>query len=174
MGNEYKLDPATELLMANATIEVLTKALQDGELSDGYHTHNELYEHRMCLTAHAVLGWIAAGYQVVKSWQHSDGELCFGGGWFIVVAKLPTGWISYHYQEQHWDLFDVDDVEKAPEWDGHQPEDVIQRLKDAIKTYSDHTVELESDRELLYALQAAGVDNWEGYEIALEEMENDD
>lgn len=42
-------------------------------------------------------------------------------------------------------------------------------------TVEDYT-ELLKDQELLFALKAAGVDNWEGYEIALEEMErnNDD
>lgn len=175
MSDEYKLDPATELIMANAAIEVLTKALQDGELSDGYHTHNELYEHRMMLSLHAVHAWLAAGYPVVKSWRHSDGELCFGGGWFIVVAKLPLqGQVSYHYQEEHWGLFDIPEAETPPEYDGHTPADVTHRLKASSYIFADNMAELRQDSAKLNALYAGGVDNWEGYELSLEEMENAD
>lgn len=34
----------------------------------------------------------------MKSWRHHDGEKCFGGGWFIVTTRLPTGQVSNHYQ----------------------------------------------------------------------------
>ena len=69
-------------------------------------------------------------YNVHKSWRHSDGELCFGGGWFIVSAMLPTGLISNHYQAEDWDLFKVPEVEKALyEFDGHTSQDVLHRLK---------------------------------------------
>lgn len=59
----------------------LRTLLESGEASDGVHTHNELYDYRMLYNAHAANGWHAAGIPVVKSWRHSDGELCFGGGW---------------------------------------------------------------------------------------------
>jgi len=35
------------------------------------------------------------------------GEYCFGGGWFLVVAVLPTGQISNHYELKHWDLLNI-------------------------------------------------------------------
>lgn len=99
-----------------------------GELSDGYHTFNELYEYRMLYNAHAAHGWLAAGIPVVKSWRHHDGEKCFGGGWFIVVAELPTGQVSNHYAAEHWHLFDVPEG-VPPAYDGHSPSDVAQRLR---------------------------------------------
>ncbi len=34
--------------------------------------------------------------------------------------------------------------------------------------------ELKQDQRLLYALQGAGVDNWEGYDFAMEDMRWDD
>ncbi|WP_298774313.1 hypothetical protein, partial [uncultured Empedobacter sp.] len=59
------------------------------------------------------------------------GEECFGGGWFIVSAMLPTGLISNHYKAEDWDLFKVPEVEKALfEFDGHTGKDVLERLKD--------------------------------------------
>ena len=69
-------------------------------------------------------------FDVHKSWKHHDGELCFGGGWFIVSAMLPTGLISNHYKAEDWDLFKIPEVEKALyEFDGHTSEDVLNRLK---------------------------------------------
>lgn len=68
-------------------------------------------------------------YDVHKSWRHHDGELCFGGGWFIVVAYLPEGQISNHYEAKDWDLFKIPEREKATyPFDGHTGEDVIKRL----------------------------------------------
>jgi hypothetical protein len=148
--------------------------LGEGEMTDGYHTHNELYAHRRLLTLHAVHAWLAAGYQVVKSWKHSDGKLCFGGGWFIIVANLPIqGQVSYHYQAEHWDLFDIPTADTPPEYDGHEPMDVLNRLNASSSRFADDMTGLRRDSDILNALYAGGVDNWQGYEIALEEMEND-
>jgi hypothetical protein len=101
-----------------------------GQTSDGYHTFDELYAFRKAFNAALFNEWAANGkYDVHKSWRHHDGELCFGGGWFIVVAMLPTGQISNHYEEKDWDLFREPEVEKAKyEFDGHTGEDVIDRL----------------------------------------------
>lgn len=101
----------------------------NGQTSDGYHTFDELYEYRMLYNAHAARGWLAAGIPVVKSRFHSDGEPCFGGGWFIVTATLPTGQVSNHYREEHWDLFAVPAVDLPPEYDGHTPADAAKRLR---------------------------------------------
>lgn len=101
-----------------------------GEISDGYHTFNELYEFRKAYNAVLFNEWADRGrYGVHKSWKHHDGELCFGGGWFIVVAILPTGQISNHYEAKDWDLFRCEEAEKALfEFDGHTPQDVLTRL----------------------------------------------
>lgn len=101
------------------------------DVSDGYHTFKELYEFRKVYNATLFNEWAAQGkYNVHKSIRHYDGELCFGGGWFIVVAMLPTGQISNHYEMEHWDLFKVDKVDKALyEFDNHTAQDVLDRLK---------------------------------------------
>ncbi|WP_066586272.1 WDGH domain-containing protein [Cellulomonas timonensis] len=105
-----------------------------GATSDGYHTFDELYDYRMLYNAHAARGWLAAGIPVVKSWRHSDGEPCFGGGWFIVTATLPTGQVSNHYKAESWDLFSVPEVELPPEYDGHTPADASDRLRTHLAT----------------------------------------
>ena len=114
--------------------------IQDiGDLSDGYHTFNELYEFRKIYNTALFNEWARlwrigeddeVNFDVHKSWEHHDGELCFGGGWFIVSAMLPTGLISNHYKAEDWDLFKIPEVEKAlHEFDGHTSEDVLNRLK---------------------------------------------
>lgn len=119
-----------------------------GGYSDGYHTFDELYEFRKIYNAALFNQWAKQQtinpkwaiednqpvnlpkFDVHKSWRHHDGELCFGGGWFIVVAVLPTGQISNHYKAKDWELFKIPSVEKAKfEFDGHTSQDVIERLK---------------------------------------------
>ena len=72
---------------------------KENELSDGWHTFNDLYEFRKLYNAILFNEWYGRGlYDIHKSIKHNDGELCFGGGWFIVVAVLPDGQISNHYK----------------------------------------------------------------------------
>ena len=104
------------------------------EVSDGYHTFKELYDYRMIYNAlwFNELALSHPEYQVHKSWKHSDGEICFEGGWFIVIAELPTGQISNHYEEQYWDMFKIPEQEKANVWDGHTPQQAYERMKEYI------------------------------------------
>lgn len=101
---------------------------------DEHHTMAEVYDYRMLYNAHAARGWLAAGIPVVKARRHSDGEPCFGGGWFIVTATLPTGQVSNHYRDENWDLFDVPEVDLPPEYDGHTPAIAADRLRAALAT----------------------------------------
>jgi hypothetical protein len=105
----------TEALNAKQTIT--------GETSDGYHTFNELYEHRHSLFANLVNqdinGW--------KSKKHSNGTMF--DGWFIAGIKTSCGDITYHLPLKHWDLFQCKQLDVAPEWDGHISDDVIRRLQ---------------------------------------------
>ena len=102
----------------------------DGDTSDGYHTFNELYDFRKAYNAALFNEWAASDkYSVHKSKRHYDGEECFGGGWFIVVAQLPNGQISNHYEMKDWDKFHLPETEKALfEYDNHTSSDVLKRL----------------------------------------------
>jgi hypothetical protein len=95
----------------------------DGNTSDGYHTFNELYYHRCVLFSvicnrNAEIAW--------KSKKHHDGSMY--DGMFIVGIETPAGQCTYHYDLEHWDLFHVKELEQAPVWDGHTPDDVLKRL----------------------------------------------
>lgn len=117
-----------------------------GEVSDGYHTFNELYEYRMLYNAALFNEFAKQGlYDVHKSRKHSDGEYPFGdSNWFIVMAELPTGQISNHYEMKDWDKFQIPEKPLANKWDEHSPRDVADRLtsftnpkKEYPKTYEE-------------------------------------
>lgn len=95
-----------------------------GNTSDGYHTFNELYHHRAVLFSvivrdHRELAW--------KSMRHRDGTMY--DGMFIVGIETPEGQATYHYDiDPYWDMFDCKELERAPEWDGHTPDEAIERI----------------------------------------------
>lgn len=103
-----------------------------GETSDGYHTFSELYEFRKLYNA-GFFNQLPKECGVHKSKKHSDGELCFGGGWFIVTAYLTGKQISNHYELKDWGLFHCEERELADVWDGHTAQDVAKRLYDYLK-----------------------------------------
>ena len=126
-GEEQK-DVALQNLCGNLLhfVASLQQGQDMGEVSDGYHTFNELYYYRMLYNA-AFFNLLPKGW-VHKSKRHHTGEECFGGGWFIVMADLPTGQVSNHYELKDWDLFKVPEKEFADEWDGHTPQEAAERI----------------------------------------------
>lgn len=107
----------------------------DENTSDGYHTFKELYEFRLLLTAGLFNEWAEETYGwtnpiVCKSRLHSDGTIPFDDpNWFIVVAELSVGQISFHYEVKDWDLFKIPEVTIPPKYDGHSAADVAVRLR---------------------------------------------
>lgn len=81
-----------------------------------------MYEHRHLL----FLNLIEYGVTSWKSKLHDDGT--FLEGYFIAGIKLPTGMITYHLPIRLWDVTNVQELEKAPKWDGHTSDDVLERL----------------------------------------------
>lgn len=100
------------------------------EVSDGYHTFDELYEHRIALWIRvcAILPFVLKPW---RSKKHSDGELAFGGEWFVLgIGKEAGKQITYHLPIEQWDETDfAETLEVAPEYDGHSSADVLERLK---------------------------------------------
>lgn len=101
------------------------------QLTDGFHTMEELYEHRRALTAALAMTYVEQfpnGAWRSKAHHPDDGPM-FEGGYFIVGINLPTGTITYHYKLAHWDDFAlVPEVGHAPKWDGATPNDTVTRL----------------------------------------------
>ena len=107
-----------------------------GEISDGWHTFDDLYEFRKVYNALLFNEWAHQDmYKVHKSRKHNDGEYPFGNPkWFIVSALLPGGkLISNHYHIDDWDLFNIDEVPQALFcYDGYTSADVLNRLKSLL------------------------------------------
>lgn len=103
----------------------LPEGITPGQISDGYHTFDELYAHRVrlftCLMrAHENKAW--------WSRKHHDGSVM--DGWIIAGIKTPAGMVTYHLPESEisnlpaW----LELTEGMP-WDGHTANDVLERLK---------------------------------------------
>lgn len=109
---------------------------------DSFHTFDELYDHRITLfialckklqrpehygDARNIAG--NDGQLVWRSNLHHDGtNFC---GWFIMgIGKEKGKQISYHLPLSRWKETNfAETLERAPEWDGHTSDDVLNRLK---------------------------------------------
>ena len=105
------------------------------EISDGYHTFDELYEHRITLFIALCKKLSELGHEpyvdggIWRSQLHSDGT-CFEG-WFILGIRTDKGHqITYHLPMSKWEETNfAQERGKAPEYDGHTSADVLERLK---------------------------------------------
>lgn len=104
----------------------LTVECDTGKASDGYHTFDELYDHRCHLfvalmRSNPAIAWRAN--------NHEDGTMY--ENWFVAGMHLPTGDISYHLPVTMWEMLDgvgIATSNKAPKWDGHTAADTVKRL----------------------------------------------
>lgn len=104
--------------------------LDTNKISDGYHTFGELYDHRITLfIALCRIYSIEMGGPVWKSKKHHDGSSY--DGWFIMgIFKEKGKQISYHLPISRWDDINYcEELDAAPEWDGHTSNQVLERLK---------------------------------------------
>lgn|SRR3990167_6989522 len=102
------------------------------KMSDGYHTFDELYDHRATLfielcNAHKDLAW--------WSFRHSDGTEAFGDPWIIAgINFTPHNQITYHINTKKYKFWykikfsGIRELEVAPKFDGHTSKDVLFRL----------------------------------------------
>ena len=95
------------------------------QVSDGYHTFEELYEHRNLLFINLCITWYS---------EHSGGT-CWNrnGGYEDYFCLYYWGWkdkqISYHIPNKYLYLVEHAHIPyKIVEWDGHTSNDVIKRL----------------------------------------------
>lgn len=113
-----------------------------GGISDGYHTFDELYEHRHALFL-SLMSLLPG-----QSWYsslHDDGSSY--SGWFIAGINLPylkgSGTITYHLPDRLLEQAEqtgATHLEKAPPWDGHTAHDVVRRLHAFLALTRDESV----------------------------------
>ena len=102
------------------------------EYSDGYHTFEELYDHRMFLFS-IICSTEEYNKFAWKSKLHDDGTMY--DNYFIVGVTTPKGDFTYHCDMKHWDKFNVEVLEYAPKWDGHTSDDIV-RLESLLTSLS--------------------------------------
>ena len=125
----------------------------NGETSDGYHTFNELYHHRAVLFSvivrdHSKRAW--------KARKHHDGTMY--DGMFIVGIETPGGQATYHYDlDPYWGMFDCEEREFAPEWDGHTPDEAIARIAELKRGTCrlEETESFPSERGTVHVLECS-------------------
>lgn len=122
-------------------------------LGDNFHSIEELYDYRMAYNAafFKLLAQTNLPARVHKSKKHHDGEPCFNGRYFVVMAELPSGQISNHYKLKYWDLFDIPEQEVSDVWDGHNPEIALDRILDFCK---EETILTDFEQEVLITLHS--------------------
>ena len=120
----------THVVSTASTTTPLVEGVDRSQISDGYHTFAELYDHRHSLMLALMRALPSACW---FSQRHSDGDLPFGSAdWFIVGAELPTGAITYHLPIELLSLArqtGAVELSAGRPWDGHTAHDVIERLR---------------------------------------------
>ncbi len=142
---KYRIIKANEVIDIGDTNPMLTGVEitgdDDMQVSDGYHTMDELYDHRTCLWITLCRLWENSYGQA--QWKESEGRKFFTwrskfhadgssyDGWFILGILTKDGLqLSYHLPNSKWEeTAFAETLDKAPEWDGHTPQDVLERLK---------------------------------------------
>ena len=105
---------------------MLTIECDTGKASDGYHTFDDLYDHR----CHLFVALMRSNPSIAwRANNHEDGTMF--DGWFVAGMHLPSGDISYHLPVAMWETLDglqIATSNKAPKWDGHTAADTVNRL----------------------------------------------
>lgn len=94
---------------------------KSGAVSDGFHTFDELYDHRCLLYINLCLA------KPDKAVWMPDGP-----NWFLLYLEMNTGQISYHLPMKFLPLVDgkIKRQDNYP-WDKHKSADVLKRLTSA-------------------------------------------
>jgi hypothetical protein len=119
----------------NINAIIRATGINTNNISDGYHTFGELYEHRillfiaLCKIINKDPQYQNSDYAVWKSKRDSDGSE--RDGWFLLGIGYENGsQITYHLPLSKWDeCFFAAELRSAPDWDGHTSVEVLERLK---------------------------------------------
>ena len=100
-----------------------------GDVSDGYHTFSELYDHRCLLWVNFLLLNKANAFITLR--DDSGNKI---DGWFIAGINTKYGQITYHLPSIYWKLLsDIKETNTNFDYDGHTPKDTLNRLVSLAK-----------------------------------------
>lgn len=97
------------------------------DITDGYHSFSELYEHR-----HMLFSYLCADprRQSWKSLKHHDGTMY--DGYFIAGVDLNDVKINYHLPMKYFSKFPALEIPNAPLWDGKSSADYLGQMRDDL------------------------------------------
>jgi hypothetical protein len=131
------IDEPSNIILLNQEIQALKKSgyiSSAGQISDGYHTFDELYEHRIVLYIALLQELDNTGKaRPWKSLKHHDGYQW--DGWFILgLFDKPGEQITYHLPMAYWEVCETfaHTLPFAPYFDGHTSADVLIRIAKLI------------------------------------------
>lgn len=110
-----------------------TFKIVNGNMSDGYHTFDELYEHRCLL----YLTWL------VEEKKYGGQRAVFYKldhfpGWDLVATHIGGQQVSYHLPLKYRDIvmhYFTPRADLESVWDGHSSSDVVKRLESRMRDY---------------------------------------
>ena len=96
----------------------------------------DLYNSRMLLNALFFNNLMGCDCHKSLKWQAKKGDKTWSAesGWFIVMAELAEGQISFQYRIEYWSLFDIPIKEHCNLFDGHDAALVNTRLFEFAST----------------------------------------
>ena len=118
-----------EKLISKINRDILSlkeKGISTKNISDGYHTFEELYYQRTILLSiicntNPNISW--------KSKKHFDEENDpMFEGCFIIGINTPTGEATYHIKLKYWEMFNIPELERAPKYEQYDSDVVIERV----------------------------------------------
>ena len=140
-----------------AILELRNAGISVNEISDGYHTFGDYKDMRnhwfiATLNSNPTLSW--------KSKKHfnEENDPMFDGD-FIAGISTPCGMATQHLKMKYWDSLKVQELDRAPEYDGYTEEDVKERI-DSIEK-QDLIVTLDEYKENLISFYRWNIDSSE-------------
>ena len=98
-----------------------------GQVSDGCHTFDELYDHRCMLWLHVLAANKDKAFKTLRDLDNNE-----MAGWFIAGMNTVYGQLSYHLPLRLWNSANITEIPCNSGYDGHCSQDVLYRLRQLL------------------------------------------
>lgn len=131
-----KFEQISREIMTESINDIIKNGVNKNNISDGYHTFGELYEHRyalwfkLCEIMCRYGKVIGEPEGIIKAKRNNDGSVY--DGYFLLGYIDPESrkQLSYHLPMTFWDkAYFANEFDIFPNFDGHTSADVLERIK---------------------------------------------
>ena len=126
---ESEIKEEVKNISINEMIQILKSTNKDfnaGNISDGHHSFDELYEHRNVL--YITVCKLLAKHTDITVWKTIPKD-----GWFLLILRPYGTQISYHLPESKYEECPFPKIGEGTNykytWDSHTHKDALERLK---------------------------------------------